>query len=232
MKQRFFYVFIICFLMFILVGYGSGGHQLITPQRIKEFILGFGLLAPVIFIILFALTPFAPFFSAILAIGSGLIFGFFYGSMLVMIGATCSSTVGFYLARNFKALLLRRKNLEKPHELEIKLNKNGFLVVLFLRLVPLVPFDIVSYAAGFSRIRYKDYIIASLLGMFPGVLVYASIGAHAVNVYSKEFYFSLTGLVLLTLLAFVAKKRLFKQAGSQIEESATLNHSGYSASNS
>ena len=54
MKQRCIYVFIVCFLMFILIGYSSGWYQSITPQRFKEFILGFGLFAPVIFVILFA----------------------------------------------------------------------------------------------------------------------------------------------------------------------------------
>lgn len=213
MGQKTTYLFLFCCLFICVIGLYLDWFQSITPQNIKAFVLSFGSFAPIVFILLFSLTPFAPFFSAVLAVASGLIFGFVYGSVLVMIGATCSSTVGFYLARSFSSISSIRQyknNLEKTKGLVQKLNQNGFLLVFVLRLIPIVPFDVISYMAGFSTLRYKHYFIATVFGMLPGVLVYANIGANTLDIYSKEFVVSLLLLMTLTLSAFVVKKRLQK----------------------
>lgn len=201
------------FVLIIVVGCCMGWHHTITPQKLQTFVLSFGAFAPVIFIILFSLTPFAPFFSAVLALASGLIFGFVYGSLLIMIGATCSSTVGFYLARHFGQWLKNRRQ-DKSHQLgklEQSLDNNGFIIVFILRLLPIAPFDLISYAAGFSRIRYKDYIFATVIGMFPGVLIYANIGENTLDINSKSFYISIALLLLLTALVCAMKKSIQKK---------------------
>lgn len=201
------------FILIIAMAYSMGWYQYITPKSIQKFVLSFGIFAPIVFILLFSLTPFAPFFSAVLALASGLIFGFFYGSILIMIGATCSSTVGFYLARHFGGWLKNRskKQSKQLGILERSFDKNGFVIIFILRLLPIAPFDLISYAAGFSRIAYKHYIIATFLGMFPGVLIYANIGENTLNIHSKGFYISITLLLLLTIVVVGVKKSIQKK---------------------
>ncbi len=219
MKPYSSYLFLLCWILLAIIGFFQGWFSLVTPQNIKTFVLNFGLLAPVIFVVLFALTPFTPFFSAVLALASGLIFGFGYGSVLIMIGATCSSTVGFYLARLFSSMLHKEKNLSTSANLTQKLNNNGFWVVLVLRLIPIVPFDAISYMAGLSTIRYVHYLVATVLGMLPGVLVYANIGANTLNIYSVNFCASVALLVVLTFIALSAKKKMQKHWGNILEKS-------------
>ncbi len=211
-KSPLFYIALI-FLAVIVVSYGMGWQRYFTPEQIRVFVLSFGAFAPVAFIILFSLTPFAPFFSAVLALASGLIFGFFYGSVLIMIGASCSSTIGFYLARYFGAWLKKRNQHQSIalEKLEKSFSDNGFIVIFILRLLPIAPFDLISYAAGFSKIRYRDYIIATVIGMFPGVLIYANIGDSAINIHSKGFYISIALLLLLTVIVLGVKNTIQKR---------------------
>ena len=196
------------FLALGCVGYFGGYFDGITPQGIREFVRGFGALAPLVFLVLFALAPLAPFFNAVLAMAGGLIFGLWQGSVLIMLGALCGGTLGFWIARTFGDWLRARKPSVSAHQLERGMERNGFCIVFLLRLIPLIPFDVISYGAGFSRMRYREYILATLLGIVPGVLVYANIGANALDVHSWGFYAALGLLAGLTALSLVLKKRL------------------------
>lgn len=88
------------------------------------------------------------------------------------------------------------------------MKKNGFLIVFLLRLVPLVPFDIISYSAGFSSIRFRDFISATLVGIIPGVVVYANIGAQSLAFGTNSFYLSIAFLVGLIVFSLIFKKQV------------------------
>ncbi len=87
-----------------------------------------------------------------------------------MIGATLGSILAFLFARYFGREYLEGVIVNKS--LQEKIDKQGFNLLLFLRLVPVFPYLVVNYVAGFSRISLKDYILATFLGMIPGVFVY------------------------------------------------------------
>lgn len=195
-------------LAFGIAGYSLGWFDGVNPRSVRDFVLSFGLLAPLAFIALFTVAPLAPFFNAVLAMAGGLIFGLWQGSALIMLGAFCGGTVGFWIARKFGDWVRKRKKGPNLQGLEREMRKNGFLIVLLLRLIPLVPFDLISYGAGFSSIRYRDYILATMLGIIPGVLVYANIGANALQIDSQGFYLALALLVGLTVVSLLLKKRL------------------------
>lgn len=57
------------------------------------------------------------------------------------------------------------------------MERRGFLYVFVLRLIPLVSFDLLSYAAGISKVRFRSFLLATVLGMIPGTLAYSFLGA-------------------------------------------------------
>ena len=59
--------------------------------------------------------------------------------------------------------------------------------MLMLRLIPLFPFDVISYGSGLTSIRYKDFLLATFFGTIPGIFVFVNIGAQSVNIGSKSF---------------------------------------------
>lgn len=208
-------------VVFILLGvflgvfYSLDLFSFTNPQEVKKFVLSYGTYAPIIFIILFTFVPLTLFPDAILAIAGGLIFGLVQGSLYVMIGALFGATLSFLIARFYGDWLRAKLQGEKLLNIDRSVKQNGFLIVFLLRLIPLVPFDIISYSAGFSSIRYKDFILATLFGIIPGVLVYANIGAQSLDFGSNNFYFSIALLIGLIVLSMFFKKSLKKRLDNE-----------------
>ena len=143
-----------------------------TPEVIKHYILGFGPWALGVFIGLYTLNTISllpP--IGIMSLAAGFIFGPVKGTVALMMGAFLGTTATFFISRFFGGRFVDRIIKGKAKEFEASLNKNGFKVILFIRLIPLIPWEVVNYASGISNIKYRDYIFATLLGIFPSVVI-------------------------------------------------------------
>ncbi|EKS4342816.1 TVP38/TMEM64 family protein [Clostridium sporogenes] len=180
----------------------------VSAVSIKEYVNSYGAIAPIIYIILFTLVPLTLFPDSILAIAGGMAFGMVEGSIYTIIGAVCGASLSFYIARVLGRNVVEKLVKGKGKWFEDGVEKNGFLVVFILRLIPLVPFDIISYGAGLSKIKFKDFILATTVGIIPGILVFINLGDKALNIKSKQFVISIVLLVLLCLVSFIMKKKL------------------------
>ena len=208
MRKR---VFLVIVLAMALMGFTASHYvDFADLASVKQFILSFGPLAPIIYIVMFPLVPLALFPDAILAIASGSVFGVVWGSIYTMIGAICGSTLSFYIARLIGRDFVMKLVRHKADWFEDGVEKQGFIIILLLRLVPLIPFDVISYGAGLSKIKYSDFIAATFIGIIPGVVIYANLGDQILNVHSPEFYLSIGLLIGLFVLSYYLKKILAK----------------------
>ncbi len=205
MKKSWTIVLILC-LIALLVGF-CHEFNLTNLESVRTFILSFGVLAPLIYILMFTLIPLTLFPDAILAISAGTIFGVFWGSVYTIIGAICGASLSFliarYLGRDWVLKLIHHKGQWFDEGVE----KQGFLIILVLRLVPLIPFDIISYGAGLSKIKLKDFLAGSIIGIIPGVVIYVNLGDKALDVHSPAFIVSIALLVGLFSLSYLLKKK-------------------------
>jgi uncharacterized membrane protein YdjX (TVP38/TMEM64 family) len=148
--------------------------------RFAAWVASLGAWGPVAFIAGYSLAPviFAPAF--LLTIAAGAIFGFVKGVIYVMIGATIGATLAFltgrYVARQFVEQLLRRE--PRLQIIDRAVERHGFRLVAMLRMSPAVPFVLLNYALGLSRIKLVDYVAASI-GMLPVVAMYVYTGKLA-----------------------------------------------------
>ncbi|RMG65179.1 MAG: TVP38/TMEM64 family protein, partial [Calditrichaeota bacterium] len=99
-----------------------------------------------------------------------------------------------------------------------KIEKNGFKIILFMRLIPLFQYDAVNFGAGLSKVKFRDYFFATLLGMAPGGFINATLGESLENPLSVQFFVALGFFVLLMLVPTIYKSITGKK--SQVE---TLN---------
>ena len=182
----------------------------IDSKDIQTYVNSFGKLAPIIYIIIFALVPLTLFPDSIIAIAGGLIFGLVKGYIYTAIGAILGATLSFYISRKLGRNFVKKLTKEKLDNVEEMINSNGFFIIFMLRLIPLFPFDIISYGAGLTSVKYKDFILATFLGTIPGILVFTNIGAQSVNMGSGSFYISIGALVLLFIISMVLKKKFIK----------------------
>ena len=177
----------------------------ITPGQLQAAISRWGKLAPLAYILSFTLLPAFFFPVAILALAGGLLFGLWWGSLYTFLGAILNCTLMFFLARyagreQVEALL--QKKLPPIWQQRIRnLNSgSGFLLLIVLRLIPAVPYNLINYAFGLTAMPFRTYILASAIGIIPGTFAFINIGDKALDVTSPEFW---TGIGLLGLLLAV-----------------------------
>lgn len=122
--------------------------------------------------------------GTILTVTAGFLFGVPIGVALVSVGslsgASCAFLIGRFLARDWAKN--RMRNFQKFKALDIATRHKGFIIVLLTRLSPLFPFNLLNYAFGLTAVRFRDYVLASWIGMTPAIILYVSIGSATKNV--------------------------------------------------
>lgn len=167
-----------------------------------------GKYAYLVFLVIFALKPLILIIpSNILSISAGIVFGPILGTILTSIGFFVSGSLAFFIARILGQDAVNKILRGKALNLNNKLEHNGFKVLFFLRLIPVLPYDPVSYAVGLSKVKYRDFIIASVIGVVPEVVCYSIIGENAMNPLSPKFFIPLSIIVLTTITSGVILKK-------------------------
>jgi uncharacterized membrane protein YdjX (TVP38/TMEM64 family) len=150
----------------------------VAAQRawLEAMVLSHGLLAPTAYVLCYAalMTLIWIPASMVTVVGSFL-FGFWFGALCSLAGATLGASVVFLLARMGLAGLVR---LAGPYvqRLEAGFRADAFSYVLGLRLLPVVPFAVVTVVAAALGVSLKIFVPATVLGIIPSTIIYASLG--------------------------------------------------------
>jgi uncharacterized membrane protein YdjX (TVP38/TMEM64 family) len=110
---------------------------------------------------------------------SGALLGTFWGSVVSIIGNTLGALLAFIIARYLLGNFIQDKLVKKYpkiKEYENKLFQNGFLTIVFLRLIPLFPFNALNFILGVTRVSFKDYFLGTLIGIIPGTIAFVYFG--------------------------------------------------------
>lgn len=179
-----------------------GVSEILHPAMIKEKVLGFGILAPAVYIVVYAFGTLMFIPGAPLTIAGGALFGSVFGVLYVVVGATAGAILAFLLSRilgrDFVGALENEK-FQKLAEYDETIEKNGFGTVLFLRFVPLVPFNGLNFALGLTKVKFRDYVLGTILGIIPGTFAYVYLGD---SVASLRVWDIIGAVVLLAILSF------------------------------
>ena len=92
--------------------------------------------------------------------------------------------------------------------LERRFGGQGFPAMLMLRLIPLVPFNALNYAAGATAIRTRDYMRATAIGIAPGVFVFTALGAGLSDPFSPLFIGAVVLLIAMSLVTWRVSRRV------------------------
>lgn len=174
----------------------------LTIESIVDFVKTRGTYAIIIYLLIFIVKPFVVFIpSNIIVICGGIIFGPFRGILLSIIGFWFSSIIAFYTARFLGRDFVQSIVGNKFITLDDKLKGNEFKVIFFLRIIPILPYDPLSYACGFTNVKYLDFTLASILGILPEVFCYNIMGENVSNPLSIKFIVPLAVVVVITLFS-------------------------------
>lgn len=138
-----------------------------------------GWMGPVLFALIYGALGALAAPTGLIELIAGAIFGFLSGSIAVLAGALIAANTGFicgrWLAREWVSGLIRGN--QKAEQIEAAVEQRGFWITVLIRLSPAVPFNLTSYVLGASRIRWLQFLVASLLGMIPIKLFLVWLGA-------------------------------------------------------
>ncbi|MEL3908143.1 MAG: TVP38/TMEM64 family protein [Treponemataceae bacterium] len=190
------------FLNALAVLTGPGG-----VEGVVEYIRSYGAYAAAIsFFLMILQSIVAPIPAFLITLSNSVIFGWWKGAILSWSSAMAGAAICFYIAR-----ILGRDVVEKLNgkgmltSIESFFERYGKYAIIVARLLPFVPFDIVSYAAGLTPMGFIPFFIATGVGQLPATIVYSYVGGKLTGG-AKALMTSLLVLFALSIIIFVWKK--------------------------
>ena len=161
------------------LGRQAGGY---IPQ-FAQWVNGLGVWGPIVFIVGYTLAAVAFVPGSLLTLAAGAIFGIVPGVVYVFIAAVLGSSAAFLVSRYLARSAIERRLASNPRfaAIDRAVGAQGRKIVFLLRLSPVFPFNLLNYGLGLTKVRFADYVAASV-GMLPGTLLYVYYGKLAGDV--------------------------------------------------
>lgn len=155
-------------------------------DQMRETLGSFGIWAPLIFILVYIFaTIFIP--STSFMILAGILFGFKFGLLYTIIGGFISAMIVFFssrsLGKSWVESVLKHKNLKYLEKYNGRLGRDGVLDLIILRAIPIMPFNILNFSMGVSKIKTRNYIIGTLVGLIPSNLFAVYLGTLITRIF-------------------------------------------------
>lgn len=182
-------------------------YRLYDLSAVRNIVSSTGKWAPFVFIILCVVRPIVILPIGLFSVLGGLLFGAFTGTVYTIVGSTIGSVIAYYLAKLWGREWVESLLKGKFQRLDEHCRNKGFSVTFIMRVVPILPCDVVSYICGLSEIRLTHFILGTFLGIIPGTFIYSYFGNSLNNLYSKQFIISVILLLLLSILPFFLRKK-------------------------
>ncbi|KRQ87452.1 TVP38/TMEM64 family inner membrane protein YdjZ [Caloramator mitchellensis] len=204
----------ICILIYLLVSPFKSSIdkafsvlKTVNVDAAKEYILSFGIWAPIVsFMLMILQSVAAPLPAFIITFANAGLFGWVKGAILSWSSAMAGAALCFIIARFYGRSVVEKLTSKYALEsVDVFFEKYGKYAILVARLLPFVSFDIVSYAAGLTSMSFWSFFWATGLGQLPATIVYSYIGGMLTG--SLKMF--VTGLLLLfaiSTIIFMLKK--------------------------
>ncbi len=168
-------------------------------EKMRDFVANYGAYAAVVSFFLMILQSIAaPLPAFIITLANANLFGWIRGALLSWVSAMAGAAICFYIAR-----ILGRETAEKLtskaglNSIDKFFEHYGTHSILIARLLPFISFDLVSYAAGLTSIKFCPFFIATGLGQLPATIIYSYVG----GMLTGGAKLLMTGLLILFALS-------------------------------
>ena len=187
-------------VLVLLVGFATAVALRIglpAVAEIQAWVASLGPAAPALFVLGYAAATLAPLPKNILSAVAGLVFGLVAGIAIVLVAAVLGAIVAFVLGRTLGREAVQRFTGTRVARVDALLRRRGILAVIGVRLVPVVPFTAVNYAAGLTSVGVRDYVVGTAVGIVPGTVAYVALGVYGTE--PDQWPFVAAVIVLLAL---------------------------------
>lgn len=181
-------------------------------EKLKEYILSFGNLAPVIFgIIQFLQVIISPIPGNLTTLAGGALFGFWpsllISSAAIVLGSITAFSLARIFGRPFVEWIIGKERVEKYFD---TITTNKKIIFLLIILLPFFPDDIICFIAGISGISWLFFILTMIIARPPGLIVSALIGANGFKL-PIWVWISIAAAVILVIASYFQVKKIIEK---------------------
>lgn len=208
-KQVILLIFLVTSILLVRI---SGIDDYVTFENLKrnreslqEFVKNHYILSVLCYIVIYISTAFFIPGAIPLTIAGGLLFGVFWGTVYVCIGATIGAALAFFSARYLIGNWIHDRYQNQLKKFNEEITKNGYYYLLALRIIPVFPFFLVNFFAGLTKVPFKIFLWTFLITAIPGTVIYTFAGQQVGTIESIEDIYShqiLIAFLLLTIFVF------------------------------
>lgn len=195
LKNGLFLLTIVCIIATGVGVYLLGG---IDQNQLQNWLRQAGVWAPVTYIFLYTVGTILILPSTPLNLSGGAIFGAWLGTLWTTVAAVIAAVVAFAFTRTVGRDLVARKFAGRWEAMDAEMRQGGLFYMFAIRLLPIIPYGLVNFAAGLTSIRFRDYFVGTLLGTIPGVLPFVLIGSSGLQALRTGDVLPLMGALGLT----------------------------------
>lgn len=212
MNTKIKFIILLAFIAAAVISVKAFGlGEYLEEERLRAWIGSYGAWGPLIYILFYSIAPSLMLPGLPITVIGGVLFGPFWGTVYVMIGATIGAGLAFLLARklgrDWVASVIKGGRLE---ELDRKVEEQGWKIVAFTRLIPLFPFNVLNYAFGLTRIRFGHYMIATFIFIFPGAVAFVVFSSSFLGLLqgkvTKEFIVGALLVIIVSLIPVLYRR--------------------------
>jgi uncharacterized membrane protein YdjX (TVP38/TMEM64 family) len=145
----------------------------------------------------------------VLAGAAGLLFGTVVGTPLALAGATVTACFQMAIGRYLAGAEVGRLLPERVRRIDAFLERRGFWAVLYIRLAPGIPYTVVNYGAGLTRLRFRDMAAGTAVGAAPRTFAYVALGGSIEDIGSPESVAAIALLVVIAIAGAILARREF-----------------------
>lgn len=148
-------------------------HDVASPERLRSWFAPLGAWGPLAFAAVYAAGTVLALPGSAFTVAAVVLFGPWWGFAAALVGATLGAAGAFAVARGLgrRPLVRRLGHLERWRAIDGVLERHGAVAVLLLRLLPVLPFNVLNYACGLTGARFAPFAAATLVGMAPATAV-------------------------------------------------------------
>ncbi|MEO1590735.1 MAG: TVP38/TMEM64 family protein [Cyanobacteria bacterium J06632_22] len=198
LKKPVVLLLLFCLAATAAVMWGMGG---IDPDQLETTLARAGIWAPIVYIVAYTMATLLMMPSTPLNLIGGALFGAWMGTLWTSVGAMIAALVAFAFTRTVGRNLVQRRLGGNLQNLDQEIRDGGLLYMFSIRLLPLLPYGLVNFAAGLTSIRLRDYALGTAMGTVPGVLPYVMLGSSGLKTLETGEVLPLVGA--LTLIALL-----------------------------
>ena len=196
----------------VVIAYIVGdGERLLDPKIYQDMFKEQPTKTVLVFFFLFlAGTAMSLPVTGAMSVVSGLVFGHAIGVPLALLACTVGGTIGFLLSRYALSNLVQQRFAVQLKVINDGVKRDGTFYLLSLRMIPVIPFWLLNLLMGLTPMKTASYVLATLAGMFPVILVFVHFGTElaAIDSFTVEGIFTpslLLSFCLLASMPFVAR---------------------------